>query len=169
MKISNFNFQFFYFLLLTSCSLLLTALYGCQLSVLAPKGDVINRTNPNFLKEAGVDERTNPHGDQKCAVCHKAPMELLTKEGPAENEISRRRMMRTDLIDLCSRCHKASVESEHAVGIPTKLNRKNLPLDPQGNITCATTCHDVHTKDPGLEKRMLRNSFDTLCLSCHDV
>lgn len=149
--------------------ILFTALAGCQPPALTPKDAAINRTNPNFLKEAGVDERTNPHRDQKCEVCHTSPTELLTKEGPAEDEILQRRVMRTDLIDLCVQCHKASVESEHTVGIPTKLNTGNLPLDPQGNITCATTCHDVHTKDPGLEKRMLRHSFDTLCLSCHDV
>lgn len=150
---------------------LLTFLYGCQLPILTPKDAVINRTNPNFLKDAGVDEKTNPHKeDDKCGVCHKASTEVLTKENPAENEVGQRRQMTTDLVDLCSRCHKASIEAgEHRVGMPTRLNRENLPLDHQGNMTCATTCHNVHTKDPGLEKNILRMPFDTLCLSCHDV
>lgn len=159
----------FRFILFTVYCSLFTALAGCQPLTLTPKDVVINKTNPNFLKEAGVDEKTNPHKDENCLVCHTASKELLMKGNPAESEAVQRRLMRTDLIDLCSRCHKASVESEHTVGIPTKLNRENLPLDPQGNITCATTCHDVHTKAPGLDKRMLRHSFDTLCLSCHDV
>jgi predicted CXXCH cytochrome family protein len=169
-KISNFKFQISNFLLPTAYCLLLTVLTACQPPVLTPKGEVINRPNPDFLKEAGVDEKTNPHRDEKCFVCHRASKEILTKGNPTEGEVIQRKMMRTDLIDLCSRCHKAAIEAgEHSVGISTKLNRENLPLDHQGNITCATTCHDVHTKDPGLAGRMLRKPFDTLCLSCHDV
>ncbi len=157
-------------LLLTAFSLL-TFFIGCQPLTLTPKGAVINKTNPNFLKEAGVDEKTNPHKDENCVVCHIASKELLTKVVPAESEAVQRRFMRTDLIDLCSSCHRdrVSTESEHSVGVPTKLNRENLPLDPQGSITCATTCHDIHTKNPGLKKGLLRHPYDTLCLSCHDV
>lgn len=148
---------------------LLAFLYGCQPPALTPKGVVINKTNPNFLKEAGVDEKTNPHKDENCVVCHMATKELLTKEGPGEKEIVQRRFMRTDLIDLCVRCHGGPLEYEHSVGVPTKLNKENLPLDPQGNITCATTCHDVHTKKQGFAKGMLRLPFNDLCFSCHDV
>lgn len=162
MEISNFKFHFF-------CCSLFTILLGCQPPVLTPKGAVINKTNPNFLKEAGVDEKTNPHRNQKCQLCHTAPDELLAKEKPADNEIVRRKLMRTDLINLCSQCHKASAESEHMVGVETKLNRQNLPLDHEGKITCATTCHDVHTKTPGLSIFFLRVDPTTLCFSCHNV
>ena len=162
MKISNFKFQ------ISNFSLFI-ALVGCRLPVLTPKGAVINKTNPNFLKEAGVDEKTNPHMDQKCQICHTAPDELLKKENPADNEIILRRLMRTDLINLCSQCHKASAENEHTVGVETKLNRQNLPLDHEGKITCAATCHDVHTKAPGLSRFFLRVDPNTLCFSCHDV
>lgn len=150
-------------LLLTACCLLPAVLSSCQ-SV--TPGMAVNKTNPRFLKEAGVDENVNPHKDGVCKACHSADKDLLNKEVPTETEVAQRKLMRTDPVNLCVTCHKASLESEHVVGIETKLNRNNLPLDHQGNITCATTCHDVHSKDLGL---MLRHPFDTLCLSCHDV
>lgn len=156
-------------LLLLATYFSLLALFGCQTPAFTPKGAAINKTNPNFLKEAGVDENTNPHIDQKCQVCHTAPDDLLAKENPADNEIPRIRLMRTDLINLCSQCHKASVENEHTVGVETKLNRQNLPLDHEGKITCAITCHDVHTKLPGLSRFFLRTDPNSLCFSCHAV
>lgn len=141
---------------------------GCQ-TQLSSKGTFINKTNNNFLKETGIDEKTNPHKDEKCQVCHTAKSELLTKEFVAEAEVAQRRQMRTDLVDLCVQCHRASAETEHTVGMVTKLNKENLPLDHEGKITCATTCHDVHTKDPALMKNFIRHPVNTLCLSCHDV
>lgn len=169
MKISKFKFHNSKFLLFAIHCSLFTALVSCQPPALTPKGTVINKTNPNFLKEAGVDEKTNPHRDQKCQVCHTAPDELLAKENPAENETIRRKLMRTDLINLCSQCHKTSAENEHLVGVATKLNRQNLPLDHEGKITCATTCHDAHTKNPGLGRFFLRADPNSLCFSCHAV
>ncbi|MEK7851887.1 MAG: hypothetical protein AAB275_08380 [Deltaproteobacteria bacterium] len=169
MNFSKFKILNYKFLLFTIHCSLLTALVGCQPPALTPKGAVINKTNPNFLKEAGVDEKTNPHIDRKCQVCHTAPDALLAKENPADNEIPRRRLMRTDLINLCSQCHKASAENEHVVGVETKLNRQPFPLDHQGRITCAITCHDVHTKDTALGRFFLRQYPNSLCFSCHDV
>ncbi len=148
---------------------LLVLISACQPAVLVQKGAVVNKTNPNFLKEAGVNEITNPHKDSNCKVCHLAPAELLTKEKPSASELLQKKQMRTDLTGLCATCHKASLETDHRVGIGTKLNKTPLPLDHQGNLNCATTCHDVHIKDPALSKKMLRDTFDALCLSCHDV
>ena len=154
-----------FFLIVTS----FFAASGCQTQLSSSKGTFINRTNHDFLREAGVDEKTNPHSEEKCQVCHTAPNEVLTKENAAEAESVQKRQMRTDLVDLCVQCHKGRVESEHVVGVPTNLNREILPLDHEGKITCATTCHDVHTKDPGLVRGLVRHPVDTLCLSCHDV
>lgn len=159
------NFIIGFFLIATS----FFAASGCQTQLSSSKGAFINRTNQNFLREAGVDEKTNPHKDEKCQACHTAPNDLLAKENAAEAEIIQRRQMRTDLIDLCVQCHRASQEAEHTVGMGTKLNRENLPLDHEGKITCATTCHDVHTKDPDFMRGLVRHSPDKLCLSCHDV
>ncbi|MBI5894067.1 MAG: hypothetical protein HZB79_10585 [Deltaproteobacteria bacterium] len=141
-------------IILAVCFPILAFISGCQ---------------PHFLKDAGVDEKTNPHRNEKCFVCHTASKDLLTKESPAENEFIQIKLMRTDLINLCAVCHKAQAESRHSVGIPAKLNRENLPLNQQGNITCAATCHNVHTKNIDLAKKMLRRPFNNLCLSCHDI
>lgn len=146
-----------------------TFLTGCRPTILTPKGEIINKTNLNFLKEAGVDERTNPHIDGTCTVCHQATNEILTKENPSRNEAIQKRLMKTDLIGLCVGCHTEALKNQHKVGIGTKLNRENLPLDHEGKITCATTCHDMHAKEPERSKKMLRHLQDVACLSCHDV
>lgn len=147
------------------------AVSGCQSALSSSKETFINRTNHNFLKEAGVDESTDPHREKKCQVCHIASNEVLAKENALESEIIRRKQMRTDLIDLCVQCHRdrSSEGAEHVVGVRTKLNRENLPLDHEGKISCATTCHDMHIKDPGLMGSLMRHPVNTLCLSCHDV
>jgi len=142
---------------------------GCQTPLSFSRGTAVNKTNHDFLSETGVDLKTNPHKDGKCQVCHSAPDEILTKENAAETELIQRKYMRTDLIDLCVQCHKASSESEHRVGVGTNLNKNNLPLDRDSKVTCATTCHDVHTKDPSLRKNLLRYPPNTLCFSCHNV
>lgn len=169
MKSSNFKLQISYGLLIIAGCLLSTVLYSCRPALLTPKGAVINRANPNFLKEAGVDEKTDPHKGQKCQVCHTAPDALLIKENPSNDESVQRKLMRTDLINLCYQCHKASAENEHKVGIKTKLNRQNLPLDHEGKIACAVTCHDMHTtaKKPDLKRFFLRQDTNSLCFSCH--
>lgn len=149
--------------------LLFSFLPACQPQVLVQRGVVVNKTNPYFLREVGVDEMTNPHKSGNCQVCHLAPSDLLTKEKSSENELLQKKQMRTDSISLCTTCHKAAIESEHRVGIGTKLNKENLPLNHQGDMTCATTCHDMHTKEPALTRYLLRKPFDALCLSCHDV
>lgn len=116
-----------------------------------------------------VDEKTNPHKDNMCHICHLASDAVLTKENATETEIAQRKGMRADLVGLCTQCHKVRIEMEHRVSIPTKLNKENLPLDHEGKITCATTCHEMHTKNPALKKGLLRHPGDTLCMSCHDV
>lgn len=116
----------------------------------------------------GRDVETNPHDGSGCPFCHNAPVTLLTKEDPTAEERAERRAMKGDLTTICAECHERSAEKGHPVGMPPKLNRLDLPLDDDGTINCATTCHHVHTEDADLKRYMLRYSFDTLCLSCHD-
>jgi|GEM_PF-4664609 len=74
-----------------------------------------------------------------------------------------------DPISLCKGCHPTSHDKDHKVGIKTKLNRANLPLDSEGRIVCAYTCHNMHPeKGTAFENNLLRTDPDTLCLSCHE-
>lgn len=92
--------------------------------------------------------------DKGCHNCHldmKKPK--LLKEGPNK---------------LCEGCHP-DVHPTHKVGVKTKLNREHLPLDEEGRITCAYTCHIMHSKgDSVFEKKLLRMDINKLCFSCHD-
>lgn len=89
-----------------------------------------------------------------CSVCHLSHgAKSLTK----------------DPNSLCKGCHPSSHEKDHKVGIKTKLNRANLPLDSENRIVCAYTCHNMHPeKGSTFEKNLLRTAPDTLCLSCHE-
>jgi len=127
----------------------------------------INVTNPDFLNEVGVKRDFNPHKGDNCPVCHRAPAHILKSSGQSKKEASAKRSMRTDLVRLCDDCHEASKWPHHLTGIKPKSNVSDLPLDGKGLITCATTCHNVHTVDPVLSRGKLADSFDNLCLSCH--
>lgn len=128
----------------------------------------INLTDPDFLNHVGVKKNFNPHKGGNCNVCHKAAVETLESSGQSEREVLSRRSMQTDLVRLCDDCHEASKWPHHLTGIKPKNNKSNLPLDSNGFITCATTCHNIHTTDPELSKGKLLDSFDNLCLSCHN-
>lgn len=69
---------------------------------------------------------------------------------------------------VCKRCHP-SMLINHKVGVITRLNRENLPLDEEGRITCAYTCHNVHPEgNSDFEKKLLRMEVNKICFSCHD-
>ncbi len=69
---------------------------------------------------------------------------------------------------VCESCHP-DVHPSHKVGVKTRLNRENLPLDEEGKITCAYTCHNVHPKgNKDFEKRLLRMDINKICFSCHN-
>ena len=114
----------------------------------------------------------NPHiSENDCANCHSAePTLLLTARkgqvSSANKLYSPARLMKYDLNRLCIRCHKGG-EGDHAVSLKPEINRHSLPLDKEGRINCATTCHDVH---PGHKdsRGYLRQPARELCLSCHD-
>jgi predicted CXXCH cytochrome family protein len=68
---------------------------------------------------------------------------------------------------LCGTCHKASTQVSHPSGFtPSGKPHADYPLDWKGDLTCST-CHDVHSMNPGL-MRGTRRGRD-LCLSCHDA
>lgn len=74
-----------------------------------------------------------------------------------------------DPVTLCKECHPTAHAKDHRVGIKTKINKANLPLDGDGNIVCAYTCHNMHPeKGSAFENNLLRTDPDTLCLSCHE-
>lgn len=69
---------------------------------------------------------------------------------------------------VCENCHP-DVHPSHKVGVTAKLNRENLPLDEEGKITCAYTCHNVHPKsNSDFEKKLLRMEVNKICFSCHN-
>lgn len=69
---------------------------------------------------------------------------------------------------VCENCHQ-DLHINHKIGVKTKFNKENLPLDEEGKITCAYTCHNVHP-DRGVdsEKKLLRMEVNKICFSCHN-
>ncbi|MDT8318795.1 MAG: hypothetical protein RQ824_12535 [bacterium] len=115
-----------------------------------------------------------PHLKLQCNACHKAPDELLlrVKKGAGKGgDQGEARAMKSDLNGLCLDCHRAG-NNDHSIAKVPKINNSNLPLDSDGRITCATTCHDVHTKNSvntAVIKGLLRIPPEDLCFSCHDI
>lgn len=69
---------------------------------------------------------------------------------------------------VCENCHP-NVHPSHKIGMKVRINRENLPLDEEGNITCAYTCHNVHPKNnKDFEKKLLRMEVNKICFSCHN-
>lgn len=109
---------------------------------------------------------SSPHRDDgDCTVCHVYPAEKLKGWFVLD---STRRKLKADLVELCVRCHGTGFG--HAIGKKTPLNHSGLPLGKFGEITCATTCHDMHVKAEDQKQNFyhLRMPFDSLCISCHD-
>ncbi|MBI1921777.1 MAG: cytochrome C [Geobacter sp.] len=103
---------------------------------------------------------------ESCTTCHLLPeadlrswwtfpwnKRKLKGEGPA---------------GVCAECHEQS-SFGHGIGKRPELNRADLPLDNDGRITCATTCHEFHQKDGEVFSQYhLRLSVNELCFSCHE-
>lgn len=67
---------------------------------------------------------------------------------------------------LCATCHRDTAQVSHPSGFAprTKLHA-DYPADWKGDMTCST-CHNVHTRSPGLMRGTRRGR--ELCLSCHE-
>jgi len=109
----------------------------------------------------------NPHiSPESCEVCHLLPKEKL---GGFFTSKALKRQFRTDLVNLCRQCH--GMGFGHGVGMKPDMNREGLPLADNGTITCATTCHAMHIKNPAdheQEHYHLRLPMAKLCFSCHE-
>ncbi|GAB4442657.1 MAG: cytochrome c3 family protein [bacterium] len=124
-----------------SCNVLIVSLFLLTLVISTAASSFAKDSYPHFSKDA-------------CNVCH------VSHNG---------KVLLKDPITLCKDCHPTAHDKDHKVGIKTKLNRANLPLDSNGNIVCAYTCHDMHPKKGSdFENNLLRTDPDTLCLSCHE-
>ena len=110
--------------------------------------------------------KVSPHGeDADCTVCHVASEADLRSWFTFP---STRKKFNADYNTLCRQCH--GVDFGHGVGKKPALNRGGLPLDAQGAIACAITCHNMHIKseDATQNRYHLRASRENLCFSCHD-
>lgn len=108
----------------------------------------------------------SPHSDNgDCTLCHVAAPEKLRSWFVFA---STKREMKGGPVQVCQTCHGSGFG--HATGRTTTINRAKLPLAPDGTITCATTCHQmhIHSDDPQQTFYRLRLPADSLCLSCHD-
>ena len=114
-------------------------------------------------------EVERPHSKMECSTCHKPHDDLLTKVEKGEGE-GEGRLLKLDLNGICLGCHEPG-KGAHAIAEVPKINKHNLPLGPDGRITCAVTCHNVHTNsdDPAVINGLLRLHPNELCLSCHDL
>jgi hypothetical protein len=109
---------------------------------------------------------TYPHDDKgNCDICHMASESDLRSWFTFG---STKKRLRKDYNGLCQQCH--TVDMGHGVGKRPQMNRERLPLDGDGKIACAITCHNMHIKSDDREqaKFHLRTPVDTLCRSCHD-
>lgn len=131
---------------------------------------------PAFANAADV--KNSPHSDSgDCGICHVASAEKLRSWFAFA---STKREMKDDLNHLCQKCHTVQISTPegalgigvgHATGKKPSVNHQNFPLGPDGTITCATTCHDMHvqSKDMHQQRKHLRVPAKSLCISCHDV
>ena len=113
-----------------------------------------------------IEKRPSPHGiDGMCQVCHVEPEDTLTGWFTSG---TRKRNMILDNNALCRQCH--GFDFGHGVGKIPKQNREELPMDKEGKIACAITCHNMHIKSENHAQNRyhLRLKVPNLCLSCHN-
>jgi len=95
----------------------------------------------------------------------------VVEKGDGEGgDVGEARALKSDLNGTCKGCHKPG-RNDHAIGGVPKINKRHSPLDSDGRIACAITCHNVHPEnidDPAVIKGLLRLPETDLCLSCHD-
>jgi len=136
-------------------------LFVCLLAFPASYSDAAG--DPKARALYGVSPHTE-NGD--CALCHVAPKEKL--QGWFVFGSTKRQLI-SDPNTLCRKCH--GVSFGHGVGKKPAMNRADLPLDADGTITCALTCHNMHISgldDPNQQRLHLRLPQLKLCASCHD-
>lgn len=107
-----------------------------------------------------------PHGRQgNCQICHVESEESLNSWFTFG---SSKRKLKTDYNSICRQCH--GVDFGHGIGKIPEMNREDLPMDQEGRIACAITCHNMHIQaDDSLQNRFhLRYSYTRLCTSCHN-
>ncbi len=100
---------------------------------------------------------------QSCDTCHFISQARFAHATPVETTA-----MKPDIDADCMKCHYGGPIT-HPINVPnTKKKAKDLPLSPDGNITCVT-CHIGH-KQQDKFGAMLRkdNRRGGLCNSCHD-
>lgn len=106
-----------------------------------------------------------PHVEKgHCDVCHIAAEDTLNSWFTFP---STKKQLKSDYNSLCRQCH--GLDFGHGVGKHPTFNRAELPMDKDGKIACAITCHKMHIKsdDEKQTKYHLRHDQNTLCLSCH--
>lgn len=114
----------------------------------------------------------NPHiNSSSCDNCHSAEPVLLLNFRSGKllpKDAPKVKIMKYDLNKLCTRCHKKGGK-DHAIGLEPEINQSSLPLDEEGKINCAITCHNVHADAAETAAGYLRQQERKLCLSCHDI
>ncbi|UTG91250.1 cytochrome c3 family protein [Geobacter sulfurreducens] len=112
-------------------------------------------------------ERVSPHDAQgACLSCHIATERDLRSDRLSGDGKSQ---LKSDANGVCLQCH--GIDFGHGVGKKPEMNRKGLPLDGDGLIACAITCHDMHVvaaENPHQKAYHLRIPVEDLCFSCHD-
>ena len=131
----------------------------------------------NYSVCTAQDVKAGIHSDTgDCSICHVAPADKLRSWftfGSTKKEL------KSDLNQICLGCHTVKPTHAggfigtglgHATGKKPEINHENLPLASDGTITCATTCHDIHTTsdDRRLQRKRLRLPVNSMCISCHD-
>ena len=109
----------------------------------------------------------NPHAvTADCSLCHVASMDKLRGWFVFP---STKRLLVSDPTTLCRNCH--GVSFGHGIGKKPHMNRADLPLNADGTVNCALTCHDMHVSDvddAAQQNFHLRLPHSKLCVSCHD-
>ena len=135
--------------------------------LMAAVGLVCMLAATSVRSDVGVSDapKINPHaGDGHCQVCHVLPQEDLQSWFTFTS--SKKKLIK-DFNELCRQCH--GVKFGHGVGKVPKMNREGLPLDSNGLIACAITCHNMHviSEDSAQNEKHLRLPIVRLCISCH--
>lgn len=111
-----------------------------------------------FPSSGGKKEILNPHGRaESCNVCH----------SPDDDGGYSAGNLLFDLNSTCTNCHKKG-RADHAVGLVPPINSYDLPLDEDGRINCAITCHNMHPGEDMPFSGFVREVDGELCLSCHE-
>lgn len=112
-------------------------------------------------------EHVSPHDAQgACLSCHIAPERDLNAD---RFPFSGKKQLKYGVNGACLQCH--GIDFGHGVGKKPEMNRTGLPLDGDGLIACAITCHDMHVvaaENPHQKAYHLRVPVEDLCFSCHD-